>query len=140
MYKFTQKNLDEYELEINSEIIPFKITVGLAKEIQSIDKDARLKFFQYLNEKNVSKKDLIKETINEDGSIVVDDSNYRELEQQFIQDEQINAVDRLYRNLFNLGLADLIEKLGTDKPELLTKFGQDLRQIIIGAEETPRNK
>ena len=95
MYKFTQKNLDEYELEINSEIIPFKITVGLAKEIQSIDKDARLKFFQYLNEKNVSKKDLIKETIKCLNCKI--DKN--KIEQEAMQREIDRKFDKLMKSI-----------------------------------------
>lgn len=143
-YEFKEIALDEYELHYTNKdgknkVIPFKRTVALAKKLQSADAEARIKLMSYLTELGKTKEDFIIE--KHDGEkIIRDETNYRELEVQFIQNEALKLADDMYNELFKMGLADLIIDMGVSEndSEKIQEFGIELRDILInGKVKTP---
>ena len=143
-YEFKEITLDEYELHYTNKdgknkVIPFKRTVALAKKLQSADAEARIKLMSYLTELGKTKEDFIIE--KHDGEkIIRDETNYRELEVQFIQNEALKLADDMYNELFKMGLADLIIDMGVSEndSEKIQEFGIELRDILInGKVKTP---
>jgi hypothetical protein len=142
-YNFEEKTLDEYVLHYTNvdgeeKNIPFKRTVELAKKIQSSDAEARIKLFSYLTEIGKTKKDFIIER-KENGKIIVDETNYRELESEFLERQQLETAMDIYRSLFNMELPDLLIDMGLDTQEKVQDFSLELREILInGKVKTPR--
>lgn len=141
-YKFIEKSLDEYVLEYTNykgieKSIPFKRTVELAKKIQGADAEARIKLYSYLTEIGKTKQDFIIRT-TKDGKIIEDESNYRELESQFIEQEQLKLAIEVYSTLFNMGIADLLEDMNAKDQKEVEQFSLELREILInGKVKTP---
>lgn len=134
-YDFRSKGLDEFELRYfdkdNQEVvIPFKRTVELASIIQNVDADARFKMYEYLTKNGKSKNDLIVERKGADGSIIVDETNYREFESQFLIKAQYDMAKELYRKLFNMTLEEIVINLNLTEEESFM-FGSKVREIII---------
>lgn len=139
-YEFKSKGLDEFELKYISKdnlekTIPFKRTVELASMIQNVDANARFKMFQYLTSIGKTKNDLVVETKDKDGRIIVDESNYREFESRFVLQAQYQLAKELYMKLFNMTLEQIIIDMNLSDDESYM-FGNKVRQIIInGLEE-----
>lgn len=143
-YEFVEKSLDEYELHYTNtkgeEVIkPFKRSVELAVKLQRSDADARFKMLEYLTQQGKTKDDfVIKKEVN--GKITYDETNYREFEAGFIENQQLQLALEIYRQLFNMDLQDLLLDMGfTDKDqEIAGKFSLELRDILInGKVKTP---
>lgn len=143
-YEFKEIALDNYELHYTNKdgekkIIPFKRTVRLAKKLESADAEARIKLMSYLTELGKTKEDFIIE--KHDGEkIIRDETNYRELETQFIQNEALTLADSMYKELFNMGLLELIIDMGISEKdsEKIQDFSLELRDILInGKVKTP---
>ena len=143
-YEFKEISLDNYELHYTNKdgekkVIPFKRTVALAKKLQSADANARMKLMEYMTERGKTKNDYIIER-HEGEKIIRDETNYRELETQFIQSEAIQLADEMYKELFNMGLAELIVDMGVNENdgEKIQEFGIELREILVnGKTKTP---
>ena len=104
-YEFKELSLDNYELTYTSKdgkkkILPFKRTVELATKLQGADANARLKMLDYLTKQGKTKQDLIIERTSVDGKIIVDESNYREFEANFIQKEAIDLLIDIFKTLW----------------------------------------
>lgn len=143
-YEFKEIALDNYELHYTNKdgekkVIPFKRTVRLAKKLESADAEARIKLMSYLTELGKTKEDFIIE--KHDGEkIIRDETNYRELETQFIQNEALTLADSMYKELFNMGLLELIIDMGISEKdsEKIQDFSLELRDILInGKVKTP---
>lgn len=134
-YEFKMKALDDFELvytnkDNEEKTIPFKRTVSLASKLQNIDADARFKMFEYLTSHGKSKKDFIIERKDENGKIVVDETNYREFETNFVRKAQFKTIRELYKELFNMTLEEIIVEVGLEEDEAFV-FGTKLREILI---------
>lgn len=133
-YEFKTVNLDNYELHYkkdNQEIVkPFKRTVELASKLQSVDADARFKMFEYLTKNVKSKQDLIVERKDENGKIIVDESNYREFEANFVLQAQYEMAKELYMTLFGMTLEEIIIELNLTEQEAYL-FGGKVRELLI---------
>lgn len=133
-YEFKSISLDNFELHYmkdNQEIVkPFKRTVELASKIQNVDADARFKMFEYLTKNGKSKKDLIVEKTDKDGKIIVDETNYREFESNFILQAQYEMAKELYKTLFGMTLEEIIIELNLTEQEAYL-FGAKVRELLI---------
>lgn len=138
-YEIKAIDLDDFELHYwkdNKEIVkPFKRTIELATKLQGIDANARFKMYEYLTKNGKTKEDLIIERKDEKGNIVVDETNYREFEKNFLLQAQYEAAEEVYKILFNMSLVELITELNLNENEAFL-FGNKIRTIINnGAEE-----
>ncbi len=150
-YEFVEKTLDDYELHYTNKdgkevIKPFKRTVELAHKLQSGDAEARFKMLDYLTKMGKSKKDLIIERKDENGKIIVDETNYREFESSFILKEQYETAMKIYEELFGMNFVDLLLDMGLSEEnsnefeEKILPFSTELRELLInGKVKTPSN-
>lgn len=141
-YEFIEKTIDEYELHYTDKngkekIIPFKRTVALATKLQSADAEARLELYNFLTSVGKSKKDFVIERTDENGKIIVDETNYREFESDFLMKKQFEIAMNIYKTVFNMEFTDLLNDMGIseetaeDFANKLNDFSLELREILI---------
>lgn len=118
---------DEWELKslVNENSIKFKRNVKLAKGIQEITPNARLKMIKFLKEKSMTKDDLIEKKVK-NGKIIYDETAYRELENGFIRDETINFTYELFNLVFGKTPEDLAAYLGITNEEESNRLGVEI--------------
>lgn len=145
-YNFEYIDLDTYKLTYTSKDkekkeFTFKRTIEMAKELQGIIASSRLKMFKELSANGMTKNDLIVVRKNADGTISYDETNYRQLEQQYLEIESSLAMDKIVNDCFGMGLVDLLIDLGVNpnssKQEDIDQvalFSQKFGQIISGKE------
>lgn len=147
-YEFKEISLDEYELHYtdkngNEVVKPFKRTVELATKLQSGDVDARMEFYSNMTKAGKTKDDyIIKREV--DGKIIYDETNYRELESDFITKRSFEIAMEIYRTLFGMDFMELLldmglsEETADDFKDNMDKFSLELREILIhGKKKTP---
>ena len=151
-YEFIEKTIDEYELHYtdkNNEekIIPFKRTVALATKLQSADAEARMELYTYLTSIGKTKQDFIIERTDKNGKIIVDETNYREFESDFLTKKQFEIAMGIYKEVFGIEFNDLLLDMGIsaetaeDFAKNLEQFSTELREILInGKVKNPSTK
>jgi sulfatase maturation enzyme AslB (radical SAM superfamily) len=141
-YEFIEKTIDEYELHYTDKngkekVIPFKRTVELATKLQSADAEARLELYNFLTSVGKSKKDFIIERTDENGKIIVDETNYREFESDFLMKKQFEIAMNIYKTVFKMEFTDLLLDMGIsentaeDFATKLNDFSLELRDILV---------
>ena len=129
MKQFEIKKLgeDEWELKslVNENSIKFKRNVKLAKAIQDITPNARLKMIKFLKEKGMTKDDLIDKKVK-NGKIVYDETAYRELENGFIRDETANFTYELFNVVFEKTPEELTVYLGITNEDESNRLGVEI--------------
>ena len=106
-YEFKKNTIDDYTLiytnkdgkEVKKD---FKRTVEMAENLQGINARARIKMSLYLSKMGIKKDDLIIKTNIGNGKINYDESNYRILESEFIEEESISSANDLIEKCFGL--------------------------------------
>ena len=134
-YEIKPIDTDNFELHyINKDkqsvVIPFKRTVELAVKLQSVDSNARFKMYEYLTSIGKSKKDLILERKNGDGTITVDETNYREFEANFLLQEQYKVATEIFKELLGRTGEELVIDMNLSSEESYL-FSSKLREILI---------
>lgn len=134
-YEIKPIDTDNFELHyINKDnqsvVIPFKRTVELAVKLQSVDSNARFKMYEYLTSIGKSKKDLILERKNGDGTITVDETNYREFEANFLLQEQYKVATEIFKELLGRTVEELVIDMNLSSEESYL-FSSKLREILI---------
>lgn len=134
-YEIKPIDIDNFELHyINKDnqsvVIPFKRTVELAVKLQSVDSNARFKMYEYLTSIGKSKKDLILERKNGDGTITVDETNYREFEANFLLQEQYKVATEIFKELLGRTVEELVVDMNLSSEESYL-FSSKLREILI---------
>lgn len=134
-YEIKPIDTDNFELHyINKDnqsvVIPFKRTVELAVKLQSVDSNARFKMYEYLTSIGKSKKDLIVERKNGDGTITVDETNYREFEANFLLQEQYKVATEIFKDLLGRTVEELVIDMNLSSEESYL-FSSKLREILI---------
>lgn len=129
MKQFEIKKLgeDEWELKslVNDNSIKFKRNVKLAKAIQDITPNARLKMIKFLKEKGLTKDDLIDKKVK-NGKIIYDETAYRELENGFIRDETTNFTYELFNVVFGKTPEELTVYLGITNEDEGDRLGVEI--------------
>lgn len=148
-YEFKKISLDDYELiyKKNGEEkkIPFKRTVGIAEMLEGITAEAKFKLADFLTKKGKTKDDLVIKKDLGNGKIIYDETNYLQLENQFIQEEQILTINKIIEKSFNMNIIELFKEIGENpedtNPELgkdMQLFGEKLITILVkGDDDTP---
>jgi len=137
MSKYEIKPIDTDTFELHyikrdnqSVVIPFKRTVELAVKLQSVDSNARFKMYEYLTSIGKSKKDLIVERKNGDGTITVDETNYREFEANFLLQEQYKVATEIFKDLLGRTVEELVIDMNLSSEESFL-FSSKLREILL---------
>lgn len=139
IFKIEKLDEDNYKVVslVNGAEIPFKKNVELARRIQSVNANARLKMIKWMKENNITKNELI-DKVEKNGKVIYDETNYRTIEQGFIQDESVQLGLELYKILFNKTVTELITELGftSDNEDEALRLGTEINAIIT--EKAPR--
>lgn len=141
MFKFEKINSKDYKLIYDSKEgqkeIPFTITIEMAKELQGIVKKARLMMFKELTEAGVSKDDLVvRKEVN--GEIIYDETNYKNYEKEFMQIAQLEVINKVYEQAFDMNIADLLVDMGIEKNEKeVFRFSNEFARVIKGEDQDP---
>ena len=151
-YEFKKISLDDYELIYKKngkeKKIPFKRTVEIAEMLDGITAEAKFKLGDFLTKKGKTKNDLVIKKDLGNGKIIYDETNYLQLENQFIQEEQILTVNKIIEKSFNMNMIKLFEELGIDVTstdpvlgEKMALFGQKLITILTQPDDdTPSSE
>lgn len=148
-YEFIKKDIDSFELiftnKDNQEIVkPFKRTIEMAKRLDGITAEARIKLITKLSQMGLKKDDLVVKTDLGNGQVVYDESNYKLLEDEMIQETSLLITNELIEKCFNKNVKDLLEEMGIDTNSeklsndistQITLFTQKFLSIITGKEE-----
>ena len=138
--QFEIKTIDEDTFEIvslvNDDKLTFKKNVEFARKLSNINADARIKMIQYMKENELTKDDFI-DKVNKNGKIYYDESNYRLLEQGFINDNARELAMNIFNVLFGLSAEEVIIKLEITTDEEASRLGNEIRQVLLG-EKTPK--
>ena len=139
IFKIEKLDEDNYKVVslVNGAEIPFKKNVELARRMQSVNANARLKMITWMKEAGITKNDLI-DKIEKNGKIIYDETTYRTIEQGFIQDESTELGLELYKILFNKTVTELITELGftANNEDEALRLGTEINAIIT--EKAPR--
>ena len=131
-YEFIKNGLDDYTLKYKDKEIQFCSKVEFIKELQEVQKNARLKMISDLAKEGMSIQDLIiKKT--EGAKTIEDHSNKDYVEQGYIQQEQVKVIDNICKKLFNMDASTLILNLGFTDEKEVEDFYKEFGDILAGS-------
>lgn len=136
-------NIDEYELVYTNKsdeevVIPFKRDIELQKTLESINSTARLKMYKELTKQGITKDDLIIKRV-EKGKTIIDETNYKEYENNYIQEATLEILDDVYRKCFKKGVVELILDMKNVNETNVAELSASITNVLLGRdnEEIP---
>lgn len=136
-YEFIKKDEDTTILKYKDKEFEIKKDVELQKEIESVNKNARVKMMLDLTKQGITSKDLI--VVRKNGSKVYEDkSNLLQLEEQYMNEASIELFQNLSNKYFNMSLENLVSDIGLNDEEG-AKFGTDFAYALAG-KKSPSQK
>ena len=130
-YEIVKLGQDDYVLKYKDKEIKFNSKVEFVNDLQNAIKNARLKMISDLAEKGKTIKSLIVEQVK-DGKKYVDNSNKEFVEQAYIQEAQNEIFQDVIKRMLGKDLTELTLDIGFENEEEITKFGEDLGNILMG--------
>ena len=131
-YEFIKNGLDDYTLKYKGKEINFCSKVEFIKDLQEVQKNARLKMISDLAKQGMSVQDLIiKKT--EGAKTIEDHSNKDYVEQGYIQQEQVKVIDNICKKMFNMDASTLILELGFTEEKEVEEFYTEFGDILAGS-------
>jgi len=131
-YEFIKNGLDDYTLKYKDKEIQFCSKVEFIKDLQEVQKNARLKMISDLAKEGMSVQDLIiKKT--EGAKTIEDHSNKDYVEQGYIQQEQVKVIDNICKKMFNMDASTLILELGFTEEKEVEDFYTEFGDILAGS-------
>ena len=131
-YESIKKGLDDYTLKYTDKEINFCSKVEFIKDLQEVQKNARLKMISDLAKQGMSVQDLIiKKT--EGAKTIEDHSNKDYVEQGYIQQEQVKVIDNICKKMFNMDASTLILELGFTEEKEVEDFYTEFGDILAGS-------
>lgn len=143
-YMFNYIEADTYELvytnkDGNKVTKRFTRDVQLARDLERVEAKGRLDMLKEMTKQGISKDDLVIKTTKADGSIIYDESNFREYEQYYVGLAGNELLNDVCKRFFDMSLVDLFTDMGIDvykeneKDTLLAvNFGKALGKVIKG--------
>lgn len=129
-YEFIKQDEDTTILKYKDKSFEIKKDVELQKEIESVNKNARVKMMVDLTKQGITSNDLV--VIRKEGSKTYEDkSNLIQLEQSYMQEASIDLFQSLSNRYFGMNLEDLIKDIGLNDEEA-SKFGNDFAYALAG--------
>lgn len=134
-YEIIKNATDDYTLKYKDKEFNFKPDIELTKKLQETNKTARIKMLKDLAKEGISLKDF---TIEErkNGKTYFDNTNKVELENTYIQNEQMEVINKVCLEKFGLTLTDLLIDIGFETDEEQSNFTMELARSLVG--KTPR--
>lgn len=130
-YEFIKKDEDTTVLKYKDKEFEFKTDVKIISEIQSLVAEARIKLIEDYASKGKSIKELVIEK-KENGKTYYDNTNKAELEKIYQEKITLEFFDNKCRELFNMGLSNLIEDIGLTEEKETEMFSTQLVSYISG--------
>lgn len=144
MYQFKKISDDEYSLISNNKEFPFKRTVNIAKEMQSIDMITTVKVAEFLAERGETYENTKLRIERKEGDkTIIDESNLRMIEKKANLIATTEVLDKVYRKLFNKSVSEMLKELEiTDDTEGIKNFSSKLTEVLIYGidDDTPRGE
>lgn len=130
-YEFIKNATDDFSLKYKDKVINFKPDLELTRKLQETNKTGRIKMLKDLAKDGMSLKDF---TIEErkNGKTYFDSTNKIELENAYIQDEQMNVINNICKERLGLNLEELLTELELNTQEEQEKFAGDLGASLMG--------
>ena len=132
-YELIKTSKDNYTLKYKEQEYKFKTDVELVKDMQGINKKARINMIKDLSKDGISLKTLTIEE-HKDGKTYVDNSNKAELEEVYLGEAMSEFLDDLCNRLFGKTYTDLILDMELDENEI-EKFSLEFLSALTG--QTP---
>lgn len=130
-YEFIKKDEDTTVLKYKDKEFEFKTDVKIISEIQSLVAEARIQLIEDDASKGKSIKDLTIEK-KENGKTYYDNTNKAELEKIYQEKITLKFFDDKCLELFNMGLASLMEDIELTEEKETEKFATELISHLSG--------
>lgn len=128
-YEFKSIDADTTELSYKDKKFTIKKDIALMRDLQSINSRARTRMLMDLSKEGITSKDLTIER-KENGKTYFDNSNLTEIEEQYIQEEGLEVLDRLCQRFFKMSLIELLTDAEITNNE---KDGEDFTSKLVEA-------
>lgn len=130
-YKFIKVDDDITKLEYKEKSFEIKKDVRVMTDLQSLEANARKRMLFDLSRDGISVKDLTIEK-KVDNKTIYDNSNAKEMEQVYINEQTLTVFNELSIRYFKQSLVDLILDIGLETSEETNDFGVQFIEAIIG--------
>jgi hypothetical protein len=134
-YEFKRIDEDTTELRYKDKVFTIKKDVELMNDLQSINVKARRKMILDLSKDGMSTKDLVIET-KDKGKTYFDNSNLKEMEQVYIEQETMNLFNELCKKYCNKDIFGLVGDIGLDE-DGVTLFIEEFIKVLTIESKTP---
>lgn len=131
-YQFIKVDEDTTKLKYKDKEFEIKRNVKLVSEIQALVMKARVKMIQDFSKQGISVKDLTIET-KKDGKTYYDNSNKAELEKIYQEEITLEYFNNKYQELFGMDMVELLQDIGLEKEDEVSKFSEELVQCLNGS-------
>ena len=131
-YQFIKVDEDTTKLKYKDKEFEIKRDVKLVSEIQALVMKARVKMIQDFAKQGISVKDLTIET-KKDGKTYYDNSNKAELEKIYQEEVTLEYFNNKYQELFGMDMTGIIQDIGLEKEDEVSKFSEELVQCLNGS-------
>ena len=129
-YSFNFIDNDTSELVYKDKKFTISKDVELQKEIQGVNKKARLLMRTDLAKQGITDKDLI--IVRKEGSKTYEDKTHLvELEKEYMNEASVELFESLSQKYFGMNLGELILDIGLTNEEA-DKFGADFAKALAG--------
>lgn len=139
MYKIERINDDQFRV-IGAKEFTFTRTIGLAKELQSVELRITEKLINYLAERGETIANTkLRVERRENGKLIVDESNLEALKKAFEQPVTLEIINEVIKKQIDLDMDQFLIELKLDKEEA-EQFGREFILALSNGvkENTPR--
>lgn len=134
-YKFEIVDNDTTKLTYKDKEFKIKRNINLLKRTQEVYFKARTKMMVDLTKQGITKKDLIIEK-KENGKIYYDDTNIREIENNYIEMENLEIYNSIAEDYTGMSWIELIEDIGLEESDV-EEFAFNFAKSLQGKDKTP---
>lgn len=134
-YKFEIVDNDTTKLIYKDKEFKIKRNINLLKRTQEVYFKARTKMMVDLTKQGITKKDLIIEK-KENGKTYYDDTNIREIENNYIEMENLEIYNSIAEDYTGMSWIELIEDIGLEESDV-EEFAFNFAKSLQGKDKTP---
>lgn len=134
-YKFEIVDNDTTKLTYKDKEFKIKRNINLLKRTQEVYFKARTKMMVDLTKQGITKKDLIIEK-KENGKTYYDDTNIREIENDYIEMENLEIYNSIAEDYTGMSWIELIEDIGLEESDV-EEFAFNFAKSLQGKDKTP---
>lgn len=134
-YKFEIVDNDTIKLTYKDKEFKIKRNINLLKRTQEVYFKARTKMMVDLTKQGITKKDLIIEK-KENGKTYYDDTNLREIENNYIEMENLEIYNSIAEDYTGMSWIELIEDIGLEESDI-EEFAFNFAKSLQGKDKTP---